>query len=268
MVKKQNGMIITPGLREPLAQFEDVCTYFKLLRKPIIIRGPRGVGKTLFVQKFIGVNPKVTTGKVIQRNIAALQPNLIESELFGHEKGAFTGATEKKIGLLEQAEDGLLVLEEIGDIPKWVQAKLLTVLEDGNFQRVGGKNNLNIGQLWFFGTTNKPDRAFRPDFLDRFYHFKVPAIHERRGDVLYYLCGLFPTLFEALTSKEVLELLAHPWPGGVREIERVGQEIEIGLLDESICKAKHAGVSSQPCHSHHSASCLNRMPSLGQQCNG
>ncbi len=106
-------------------------------------------------------------------NIASLNENLIESELFGHLRGAFTGAIRDKKGLIVEARDGILILEEIGVLPRSVQAKLLTFVEDGDYRRVGDETVLHAKNVQIIGTTNKEldDKWFMQDFLDRFIFF-------------------------------------------------------------------------------------------------
>jgi DNA-binding NtrC family response regulator len=222
--------MVPPGLEHTVADF---LKLYELLYKnpvkktPLMIMGDRGVGKSLFVhvfEKLFTENNK--NGKVLRVNVAALTPELIRSELFGHIKGSFTGAIKNKIGLVEIAD--LLILEEIGEIPQEIQAALLTFLEDRIFYRLGDtapqkskKENLTI-----ISTTNKKKRDFRQDFSDRFFRFPIPPLYERRLDVFYHLLYKFPNALMSLRPVDCMVLLTHNWPGNVREVERVGEEIE------------------------------------------
>jgi hypothetical protein len=234
--------IMPPALLDTAKEFD---LFFRTLfpeplkRKnlPIMIAGPRGVGKTLFTEIFeIRYRKRFPeTKKTVRVNIASINVNLIESELFGHIKGAFTGALNNKTGIIELAQNGILILEEIGVIPDWLQAKLLTFIEDGYYRRVGDEKIRHAENVQIIATTNKEidDECFMKDFLDRFHLFRVPPLHERRQDILYYLHNDFPELVKMLRPYHVLTLLAYNWPGNVREIEKVGYSIAMQFNDPS-----------------------------------
>jgi transcriptional regulator with AAA-type ATPase domain len=143
------------------------------------------------------------------------------SELFGHVKGAFTGANKDKPGLIEKAEGGLLILEEIGELPLEAQAMLLTFIETGEYRRVGD-DTTRKAKVKIVGATNR-ETALRDDFRYRFFPFYIPPLRERKQDALYYFHGIFPRLVSTLNRSEILVLLTHHWPGNVREVERVGR---------------------------------------------
>jgi DNA-binding NtrC family response regulator len=200
---------------------------------PLMIVGDRGVGKSLFLHIFkVHYRDFHPAGKIVYLNAAAIPETLAESELFGYEAGAFSDAKRSKPGLVEEAD--LLILEEIGELPKYVQAKLLTFIENGIYYRLGAteprpaKRNMQI-----IATTNRKEEDFRADFYDRFFKFLVPALHTRRIDVLCHLDAIDPDLLRSLNPCEILTLLAHNWPGNVREVERIAQEL-------SWRRAKHA----------------------------
>jgi DNA-binding NtrC family response regulator len=240
--------ILPPGLLWNAREFE---AFFSTIFNsppdtksvPIIIYGPRGSGKTLLTHIFLKLyrakRPKIREEQIVRLNIAALPQNLVESELFGYVPGAFTGALSKgKKGLVEMARGGVLILEEIGELQKFEQAKLLTFIEDRIYYKVGDVNPKKWPKdedIQIICTTNKePDqtdrngeRFFREDFVDRFHCFSVSPIHKRRGDMLYHLFQEFPELIQSLQPYQVLALLAYNWPGNVREIERVGQYIKM-----------------------------------------
>jgi DNA-binding NtrC family response regulator len=218
----------------------------KQKKSPIMICGPTGVGKSMFVDEFKKMaepdyeirkkeDKEKNNGKstlkdkleIISLNCASFSSGLLTSEIFGHVKGSFTGAGKDKKGLVEKAEGGVLILEEIGELPEDGQAKLLTFIEDGYFYKVGGitpkKANVQI-----IATTNKEKEDLREDFWYRFFPFFVPPLHQRREDVFYYLKYSFPDILNKLRPWEALTLLAYNWPGNVREIERVGRMIEWG----------------------------------------
>lgn len=200
-----------------------------LKKRPLIIMGQPGIGKTLFTNVFIELykNTHGTGCKDVHVNIAAIPEKLIESQLFGYEKGAFTDARQSFEGFLKAASGGILVLEEIGELPKSVQAKLLTYVEDGIFYKIGSTKPVPSENVQIVATTNKSvdDDVFRQDFFDRFFPLYVPPLHRRRRDILYYWASMFPDIMQKLNSWEVLTLLTYNWPGNVREIERVGNRI-------------------------------------------
>jgi transcriptional regulator with PAS, ATPase and Fis domain len=219
----------TPGLSTAAEEFETLLNIHysgKTKAPPLMIVGDRGVGKSLFLALFIDRYTRDNPGRnVVTRNIAAIPETLVESEVFGHVKGSFTGASSDKAGLVEKVD--LLVLEEIGELPDYVQAKLLTFIEDGRYYRVGDtKEKQANANIQIIATTNRTREEFRADFYDRFFKFVVPPLYKRRLDVLYYLDFFSPGLLQELRPWEIMNLLAHYWPGNVREVERVAQELK------------------------------------------
>jgi DNA-binding NtrC family response regulator len=229
MANQTQKWILPPELKKHFDEFLTLYdTTFKNSEKsrPLIIHGEPGVGKSLFTHIFETLyrkdHPEIKDDEVKRVNVSALAPNIIESELFGHEKGAFTGAHERKEGFFKNTK--LLILEEIGELEKFLQAKLLTVLEDGYFYPVGQtKKPVNTEGLQVIATTNAAlDKHFRQDFLGRCYVFSVPAFRERRGDVLYTLANLYPGFFSTLHPCQVMAILAYHWPDNMREIIKFG----------------------------------------------
>jgi DNA-binding NtrC family response regulator len=225
----ENPLIIPPGLSRTAMDFN--AHYNVAGKEPILILGSTGVGKSLFLHLSKELFKKANKKKkvmppIVEANCAhfaggASDLNMTRSELFGHCKGAFTGAIKDKIGLVEEADGGLLILEEIGELPLEVQAMLLTFIETGEYRPVG-KNKTEKANVKIIGATNR-ESSLRDDFRYRFFPFYVPSLKERRGDVLYYLYEKFPDLTKALTKSEVLILLAYNWPGNVREIGRIAK---------------------------------------------
>ncbi len=197
----------------------------------ILLRGESGTGKTLLARSIHYTSGR-QKGPFVIVNCAALPANLIESELFGHEKGAFTGALTQRIGRFEAADGGTLFLDEIGEIPPETQAKLLRVIQDGTFERVGSSKtttsdvrlicatNANLEQL-------VRDKQFREDLYYRLMvvPINVPPLRNRKEDVLplvSYFLKKFTTKYNKriAISREVMEFLeGYPWPGNVRELE-------------------------------------------------
>jgi DNA-binding NtrC family response regulator len=204
----------------------------------VLVRGASGTGKEL-VARAIHVNSPRSDHPLVTINCAALQENLLESELFGHEKGAFTGATQAKPGLVEVAEGGTLFIDEIAEMAPGLQAKLLRVLENGNFRRVGGTQEMHA-DVRIVAATNRALEAemkagrFREDLFYRLnvLTIELPLLRERTGDI--------PELVEHfLTTRRIgsarfsvqpealAALVRYPWPGNVRELANVLERAQI-----------------------------------------
>lgn len=200
----------------------------------VLVRGESGVGKELVAGAIHQASPR-HDGPLICLNCAALSPTLLESELFGHEKGAFTGATEQKKGKFELADGGTLMLDEIGEMDIGLQAKLLRVLEGHRFERLGGHVPLRV-DVRLIAATNRDLAAevtagrFRADLFYRLnvVEILVPPLRERGDDVLKladHFVGYFAEktarVVEGLTPAAQAALVAHRWPGNVRELKNV-----------------------------------------------
>jgi DNA-binding NtrC family response regulator len=231
--------IIPPGLKDCVEEFE---AHFKVANHaPIIIFGPSGVGKSLFlhIHKNLCHKAKNEKCRIITANCSHFSGDLARSELFGHAKGAFTGAVREKEGWLKRADNGILVLEEIGELPKGTQANLLTFIETGEFHKVGS-TRIENAKVKIVGATNN-EQGLREDFCYRFFPFYIPPLYERRKDVLYYLANKFPQLIASLAPWEAMLLLAYNWPGNVREIERVG----LLLMRKNLILKKNPSIEPQ-----------------------
>ena len=218
----------------------------------VLIRGESGVGKEL-VARAVHYSSDRKKGPFVCLNCAALSETLLESELFGHEKGAFTGATERKLGKFEAADKGTLMLDEIGEMSPGIQSKFLRVLEGHSFERVGGNKSIRTDVRVIAATNRDLEKAvragtFRKDLFFRLHviQIEVPPLRQRPEDVVE-LADFFLKKFTAETGrridgfdKEATELLRrYRWPGNVRElknaIERAvvlarGSEIEVDEL--------------------------------------
>jgi transcriptional regulator with GAF, ATPase, and Fis domain len=200
----------------------------------VLVRGESGVGKEL-VARAIHFASHRNKGPFICLNCAALSESLLESELFGHEKGAFTGATEKKMGKFESADGGTLMLDEIGEMSAAIQAKFLRVLEGHPFERVGGSKPIKVNVRVIAATNRDLEQAvqqgnFRKDLYFRLkvVEIEVPALRKRREDVVeiadYFLVKFCSELGKRHKrfSHAALERLRHyRWPGNVRELKNV-----------------------------------------------
>ena len=198
----------------------------------VLITGESGTGKGELAKAIHQLSPRAKR-PLISLQCAALAESLLESELFGHERGAFTGADRKRIGRFEQAHGGTLFLDEIGEIPLATQVKLLRVLQDRSFERVGGNESIAV-DVRLIAATNRDLAAdvragrFREDLYYRLnvVHIEMPPLRVRAGDVLV-LANYFLHRFAEENHKPVeqfsdaarAKILAQPWRGNVRELE-------------------------------------------------
>jgi psp operon transcriptional activator len=203
------------------------------LDRPALIIGERGTGKELVAARLHYLSPRWEQ-PLVKLNCAALTESLLESELFGHEAGAFTGATRRHVGRFERADGGSLFLDELGTLPARMQEKILRVIEYGEFERVGGSDTLKV-DVRILGATNEDlpaaarDGRFRADLLDRlaFDVVNVPPLRARPEDILElaqhfavsFTAELRRPFFPGFTERAVEALLAWPWPGNVRELK-------------------------------------------------
>jgi two-component system, NtrC family, response regulator AtoC len=198
---------------------------------PVLIQGETGSGKEMLARELIARSPRA--GKAFLKiNCAALPSELVESELFGYERGAFTGAFQKKAGMFENADRGTVLLDEIGDMDIRLQAKLLQVLQDSSFQRIGGKETIKV-DVRIMAATHRDlekciaDRTFREDLFYRLnvINIHLPALRERREDVLPLTDFLIQkhapkgTAIPPVTPALQRALMNYHWPGNVRELE-------------------------------------------------
>ena len=209
----------------------------------VLILGESGTGKELVAGALHGLSPR-RHQNYVRINCAAIPETLLESELFGHERGAFTGAVKQKMGRVEEASGGTIFLDEIADMSKPLQAKLLRFLEDGSFTRVGGTQELRVN-VRLIAATNRDiagaitDGQFREDLFHRLnvVQFNLPPLRER-GDDVQVLAEYFLKLFQPVMNKSVetisrgahQKLLSHRWPGNIRELRNA---IERGLILET-----------------------------------
>ena len=211
---------------------------------PVLVTGESGVGKEVVARELHRLSPR-SRRPFVKVNCAAVPADLLESEMFGHEKGAFTGADVATTGKFEAAADGTIMLDEIAEIPALLQAKLLHVLDDGSYCKVGGNTQLSAGAR-VIAATNRllperiSDRLFREDLYYRLQVIEiyVPPLRERRQEI-GCLAGAFLEEFCAtagrpdmkLSRSTIAALESYDWPGNVRELENVIQRLAI-LQDE------------------------------------
>jgi two-component system NtrC family response regulator len=203
-------------------------------RATVLIQGESGTGKELLARLIHHLSPR-STRSIIAVNCGALHENLLESELFGHEKGAFTGATARRIGRFEEADGGTLFLDEVSELSPQIQVKLLRFLQEHEFQRLGGNQTLN-SDVRVISATNRDleqrvkEGAFREDLFYRLnvVVMSIPPLRERREDILPLIDHFLKRFaeengreIEGLTSEAQDILLKHDYPGNVRELENI-----------------------------------------------
>ncbi len=220
------------GRSEPLEKVLGVVRKVAKSNATVLIRGETGTGKEL-IAGAIHHNSLRAARNFVKVNCAALQENLLESELFGHEKGAFTGADRQRIGRFEQADGGSLFLDEIGDMSGSTQAKILRVLQEHEFERLGGTRTIKV-DVRLIAATNRdlPSMVASGQFREDLYYrlnvvtIEMPALRERKEDILP-LAGWFVRRFSGELKKrldglepEAQKMLSrYNWPGNIRELE-------------------------------------------------
>jgi len=206
---------------------------------PVLIRGPSGTGKELVARAIHAAGPRAAR-EMVTVNSAALQEGLLESELFGHERGAFTGAVAQRRGLFEAAHGSTLFLDEIGELPPALQAKLLRVLQFGEVRRVGGTAALSVDVRTLAATHRDLEAAvrggaFREDLYYRLnvLSIRIPPLRERPEDIepiVRHLARGIGLGYE-FGPEELAVLRSYPWPGNVREIENLLERLKIHEAD-------------------------------------
>jgi DNA-binding NtrC family response regulator len=217
---------------------------------PVLITGETGVGKDKVAHAIHEYSPR-SREPYVAVNLAALPPTLLESEIFGHERGAFTGASARRSGRFESAANGTLFLDEIGDLDSALQTKLLRVLQDGSFERVGGNEKLTANARVVTATSKPvhpgdPGCVLREDLYYRLavIEIHVPPLRARRSDIpLLVAHALAGTPARAVSEDAMDRLLAYEWPGNVRELIHVveraavlcgGEVIDVPNLPEAL----------------------------------
>ncbi len=223
------------GQSERFLDFQQNLSSVAPVDRPVLILGERGTGKELAATRLHFLS-KRWQGPLVALNCAALNPSLIESELFGFEKGAFTGADRHRTGRFEAADGGTLFLDEIGTIPLEAQSKILRVVEYGTFERVGSSESIEVDVRIVAATNaNLPalvaNGRFKQDLLDRlsFEVLMLPPLRERREDIML-LANHFAARMALeiehdttprFSAEAIAALEAHPWPGNIRELKNL-----------------------------------------------
>jgi DNA-binding NtrC family response regulator len=240
-----------PSLRKVFASLERAAA----TDTTVLIEGESGTGKELFARSLHALSPRAEA-PFVAINCAAIPENLLETELFGHEKGAFTGAVARKMGKFEMAHHGTLFLDEIGDLPLSLQAKILRALEERRFERVGGTASVQV-DVRLVAATNRGLRAavaarrFREDLFFRLSVFPitVPPLRERGGDIptlaRYFVerfCRDMKKKPLTLSPAALEQLQTYRWPGNVRELQNCIERAVI-LADGDTILPRHLNLS-------------------------
>src|SRR5213596_655169 len=237
------GLYMSEGLdlcsSAKMQPIRDLIAKVAATNTTLLLRGESGVGKEIVARAIHLASPRVHR-QFLKVNCAALPDELLESELFGHEKGAFTDAYRQKPGKFEAVDQGTLLLDEIGEIPLGLQAKLLHVLQDGEFSRVGGEKIIRT-DVRLIASTNRDLKAamqahqFREDLYYRLnvFEIRIPPLRERREEIPV-LVGHFLTKFTSQYARKIevpadtmRVFLEYDWPGNVRELENAARRIVV-----------------------------------------
>ena len=271
--KKPNeqSLLATPEIIGEAPSMQEVFRVIGRLSRSsmsVLINGQSGTGKELVAHALHKHSPRKDE-TFIALNMAAIPKELIEAELFGHEKGAFTGAASNRQGRFEQADNGTLFLDEIGDMPLDVQTRLLRVLADGQFYRVGGHQAIKVDVRIIAAThQNLEEKVKSGDFREDLFHrlnvirLQLPALRERREDIPllanYFLNQIASELNveSKQLTKATLEYLSNlPWPGNVRQLENIcrwltvmasGQEVHISDLPPELNEQEAPQQAGEP----------------------
>ncbi len=240
------------GRSAPMEKLRQLIRQIARTQATVLIQGESGTGKELVAQAIHKESPR-NAAPLIKVNCAAIPENLIESEFFGHEKGAFTGALNKREGRFELAHGGTILLDEISEISPGVQAKLLRVLQERELERVGGNRTIKV-DVRVIATTNRlleqsvQRKEFREDLYFRLnvVPMHVPPLRDRRPDIMFlaeYFLGWYARKHgcpaRRFSDDCEATLLAHHWPGNVRELQNVIERAVIMTSDSPVIESSH-----------------------------
>ena len=257
--QKERGKHKITGESTAVRQLRETIERVAPTQSTVLITGENGTGKELVARAIHHLSPR-NTRPLVEVNCAAIPEDLIESELFGHEKGAFTGANERRRGRFDLANNGTLFLDEIGDMSLKTQAKILRILEEQRFERVGGSKTTQV-DVRIIAATNKDLKReidegwFREDLYYRLNVIPVfvPPLRERRDDISLLVEDFLAEFAQEGKStrkrfaEEVIAVLHnYPWPGNVRELKNFVERLVI-LVPEEVIELRHIPVSFHQC---------------------
>lgn len=251
-LKKRQGYQKIIGKSAPVVRMMQIIEQVAASKASVLVTGESGTGKELVADALHKLSPR-SSGPLVKVNCASLSPTLLESELFGHEKGAFTGAVSQKKGRFELADGGTIFLDEIGEIDLSTQVKILRVLQERCFERVGGEETISVDVRVVAATNRNLEEeikkgSFREDLYYRLnvVHIEVPPLRERREDIPLLIADFLETFnkedgrqVEGFTSAARKAMLAYSWPGNIRELRNTvescvvlsrGSEIDVDDL--------------------------------------
>ena len=244
------------GKSQAMEQLRQLIRKVARTQATVLIAGESGTGKELVARALYRQSPRAAA-PFIRVNCAAVPENLMESEFFGHEKGAFTGAVSKREGRFELAHNGTILLDEISEIPPQLQAKLLRVLQERELERVGGNRTIKV-DVRVIATTNRrlEESVERKEFRqDLFFRLNVVPIHvsplrEHKEDVAFLAHEFMPRFarkhgarVHGIADATLAALEAHHWPGNVRELQNVIERAVILCGDAGLLEPEHLGFS-------------------------
>lgn len=255
-LKKRQGYQKIIGKSAPVVRMMQIIEQVAASKASVLVTGESGTGKELVADALHKLSPR-SSGPLVKVNCASLSPTLLESELFGHEKGAFTGAVSQKKGRFELADGGTIFLDEIGEIDLSTQVKILRVLQERCFERVGGEETISVDVRVVAATNRNLEEeikkgSFREDLYYRLnvVHIEVPPLRERREDIPLLIADFLETFnkedgrqVEGFTSAARKAMLAYSWPGNIRELRNTvescvvlsrGREIDVDDLPPQI----------------------------------
>ena len=247
-----NGSIdeIIIGQSAPAKELKRLIEVVAEAPTSVLVLGETGTGKELVARAIHAASGR--GGRLVSVNCAAIPSELLESEIFGHEKGAFTGADKPREGRVELARGGTLFLDEIGDMPLPLQSKLLRVLENRTVQRVGGNDEIEVDFRLVCATHQNiqarvDEGAFRADLFYRINVFpiQVPSLAERQVDIPLIAAAMIDYLAETgagkspeLDESALTELSRYPWPGNVRELRNVLERAVVMFPDQTVSRRR------------------------------
>jgi DNA-binding NtrC family response regulator len=255
---EKDGVVIIGG--QGIADVLQLIEIAAFTDSPVLITGETGTGKNV-VAKSVHYKSKADKAPFISINCASLPENLIEAELFGYEKGAFTGAVNAKKGLFEMAEGGTLFLDEIGEMPMNIQSKLLSAIEDRAIRRIGGTAAKPVNVRIMAATNQELEHTLGKSFRkDLYYRLSVILIHlpplrDRRGDIPALCSHLLRSITGhslEVPDRDLVQLMKYDWPGNVRELRNI---LERAVLLQKGAVIEPSELLGEPAHSAPASSC-------------